>query len=832
MADKFPNLPGISVGIQDGNLLPDVVPAGPAVVVLGTATKGPSKVESRLVSPTTALARFGLAGTLARGVIEAFQGGADNAIAYRVLATEGRIKHIGDVSGDAGYTIETVGEGSDVFEKLNILYVNSSDLLKVYDVASGALVFSNDPSAPVDLGVVTVTGSKATDNAFGSIGLQVKVQADETAQSFTVDADDANVLVMGAGANLALLRPLSPTNAYVAQLTTLDGSTIAEVAVTGFDAAAGVAGEVTLASDLSVGGDPGQFAEGMSHHIRFVSTTKPIRADKILVNRLFDTDDGESLRITPGSDFNGLPKIINDGGLTVDETLDEVPPAKMNLYEALEDAFNALEASSFSQIVMPGIYLDDPALDGETEGATALPDVMYTSAVDADALEDEMTGDPTSGVADRFNLRHASSDDRDAAIAAFEAAGRGACWLVITEPKGTNFGDDTPADELVRTARILNWEEAWGSTLRLHLDRELSFTLDGDGLVDGSKEPAFKVFNTDVLFYHRATEVDGELLHQWYHESADADGYTYNEVNFGYRLAKFCHEMMENETSVTGVIGVRPPTNHYNPAAIATWIGKSPAFDEDGNVSTNGTGLLGNKFISGKLMADSTQFSPGFKATESGELDDDEILLDKNNFEVDMGKFLSVVASWPVISNEADRTGLGYINSGAALYAGKVASLPSWRGTTAKAIGGRNCKLAAKLAKRHQNSLTGSRYVLFDQRPEGVIVVDGPSFALPTSDFTRNMTVRLTAEAVQLCRNAARPFLGDPLDALKFAALQTAILKTLSDLQRISGGALESYTANLTQSQLDKRSGKAKLTLTLQIINELRKISVDVALTK
>ena len=280
MADKFPNLPGISVGIQDGNLLPDATPAGPTVVVLGTATKGPSKVESRLVSPTTALARFGLAGTLARGCIEAFQGGADNTIAYRVLATEGRIKHVGDSSGSAGYTIETVGEGSDIFEKLSILYVNSSDLLKVYDVASGAVVFSNDPDAPVDLGVVTVTGGKATDNAFGSIGLQVKVQTPETDQGFTVDADDANTLFMVAGANLALLKPLSSTNAYVAQMQTVDGTVIAEVAVTGFDAAAGT---VTLASDLAVGANPGEFPEATHHHIRFISTKKPIRADKIFV---------------------------------------------------------------------------------------------------------------------------------------------------------------------------------------------------------------------------------------------------------------------------------------------------------------------------------------------------------------------------------------------------------------------------------------------------------------------------------------------------------------------------------------------------------------------
>lgn len=821
MADKFPNLPGISVGIQDGNLLPDAVPAGPTVVILGTATKGPSKVESRLVSPTTALARFGLAGTLARGCIEAFQGGADNAIAYRVLATEGRIEHIGDVTGVAGYTIETVGEGSDILEKLSVLYVNSSDLLKVYDVASGAVVFSNDPDAPVDLGVVTVTGSKADGNTFGSIGLQVKVHATETSQTFTTDDGAPTVITLVDGCNLALLKPITAANAYVAQLQKSNGTVIAERAVSGFDA---VARTVTLASAIDV--DAGNFAEGASHKVRFISTTKPIRADKILTNRLNDTDDGESLRVTPGSDFNGLPKITNDGGLTVDSTLDEVAPAKMNMYEALEDAFGALEASSFSQIVMPGVYLDDPALDGEDEGETALPSVSFTAPTVA----------TVAGFADRCHFTFADEAAKDAALVILAAAGRGGVWVNFTTAQGSALGDTFgfgfSAGEVVRTARILNWEEVDDDTLLVFFDREVGFSLDEDDLVEGSEAPVVRVFTTDQLFYHRSVEVDGELKHFWYPELSDADGYTYNEVNFGYRLAKFCHEMMENETSVTGVIGVRPPTNHYNPAAIATWIGKSPAFDEDGNVSTNGTGLLGNKFISGKLMADSTQFSPGFKATESGELDDDEILLDKNNFEVDMGKFLSVVASWPVISNEADQTGLGYINSGAALYAGKVASLPSWRGTTAKAIGGRNCKLAAKLAKRHQNSLTGSRYVLFDQRPEGVIVVDGPSFALPTSDFTRNMTVRLTAEAVQLCRNAARPFLGDPLDALKFAALQTAILKTLSDLQRISGGALESYTANLTQSQLDKRSGKAKLTLTLQIINELRKISVDVALTK
>jgi hypothetical protein len=93
------------------------------------------------------------------------------------------------------------------------------------------------------------------------------------------------------------------------------------------------------------------------------------------------------------------------------------------------------------------------------------------------------------------------------------------------------------------------------------------------------------------------------------------------------------------------------------------------------------------------------------------------------------------------------------------------------------------------------------------------------------------MTVRLVAEAIKLCRETARPYLGDPLSAIKKAALETAIKKVLSDLQRVSGGALESFSIGLTQTALDKVRGTAKLTLTLQVINELRKITVGVALT-
>lgn len=961
MADKFPNLPGIIVDVRDGNLSPDITANGPTVVVLGTATKGPAKVESRLVSPATSLSRFGIEGTLGRGLIEVFQGGANNATGYRVLTTTSKIEHIGDATGAAGYTVESVVEGADALTKFSVFYDNGNDLLKVYNAANGDLVYSNDPDAPVDLGVVIVTGEKATSNPHGSIGKTVKVRTTEADQ--TAARSSATTMTMPLGNNLALLQWNADKNPFVAQIRsalvdrpaalaavklattaplsactavgtttltvdaaevlTIDGVAVAlndrvlvkdqvlaenngiykltvvgtvgpdvlweltrvtdldgddefeamvNVSVTHGVANAGKKFVLTTSGPYTVGTTALTFAEydstatahliedvvsdinlvdriftletadkiaatafpaGLQHDVRFISNKYAQRADKILTDRLFISSS--PLLVTPGSNFNGLPKALNNWGWAaeVDDsagelTVAEVEPAKMNMYEAMEDAFAALEASDVDILVVPSVYLDDPALDGETSGATALPTTEFDVASVA----------TVAGAANYCTMTFTDRTARLAAETALTAAGRGGCWAVFDELQGTAFGNNIEEGYLVRTARILNWEvlgdEGTSSSLTVHFDRDVSFSLDAvDGAVVVAQNPSVLIYKTDLLFYHRAVELEGKLLHMWYPESTDPDGYTYHEVNFAYSMARFCGDMTENENSAIAVIGVRPPANHFNPAAIATWIGKSPSFDDEGLIIAdgNGSGLLGNKFISGKLMESGDQFYPGFKATESGELDDDNIVVDGNGFDVDLGKFLSIVASWPIISNIADSTGLGYINSSAALYAGLLANLPVWRGATAKLIGGRGIRVPVKLAKRHQNSLVGQRYVILDQRTEGVIVVDAPSAALPTSDFTRNMTVRLVGEAVRACREASRPFLGDPLSAIRRAALETTIKKTMSDLQRQTGGALESFESSLSQTALDKIRGTARLTLTMKVINELRRITVNVALS-
>lgn len=974
MADKFPNLPGTNVSILDGNLQVEAPPRGPTVAVLGSATKGPAFELGSAFSGAGAVAKYGTSGSLGRGLAEAFQGGADNAVGYRLFATKGKLEHIGDVSGAAGITVESGVAGADSLEYYSILYDQVANQLRVYEVSSGVKVFDKTGAVEaVNLGGVTVTGTAVNDEGasnqiFGSIGKHLPVRDTVTAQTGQLDAAHTVLTCAGLGSdlNLGKLGFVDATSTPImCQLRSADGTKLAEEKVSAVNVGAGT---VTLAAAI----DAAHYDEALStglhdnaqHSLRFVSLSVGERMDKVIDNRLSLTGPvapGSELLELPGSNFNGLPLLENSSGSRVSSTKSEVEPHKMNLYEGLKDAALALEASDIDLLVLMDAYLDDPALDGQTSNSdTILPTteaagLLLVSGVDANAGVDNITANSVAGFADRVSLAFATAGDKTSALSKLGAAGEGACWAVFSEAKGAAFGDNRESDEIVRGARILNWEStstpevftvdtiadvggALGATyftfndgtntyyvwmdvdngsvdpapgggavgieadisagdaaevvaaavkaaidgsaanvttsiagevvtvtldsseavadaadvdsgftiavleqgeslnVLVHFDRDVGFALDGvDGNVVGAQNPAFKIYSTDLLLFHREKEILGELVHFWYTSKADTEGNVFHEVNFAYALGQICHDLTENETAVIGVIGVRPPANHYQPASLATWIGKSPEYDEDGDVSKNGTGLLGNKFLAGRglngLFTDANQFDAGFKATESGHLDDSEILLDANDFEVDLGKYLSIVATWPVMSNFSDTTGLGYIASGAALYAGLLGGLAPWSASTAKSIGGRNIRLPRGIAKRHQNSLIGANLIVFNGDSGDVNVVDGPSAALSTSDFTRNMTIRFVSEVIRRVREVGREFLGDPLSPIRKAALETQLQKELSELQRLSDGALQSYNLGITQTPLDKVRGTAKVSLSLSIINELRKIFVDVSLT-
>jgi hypothetical protein len=285
-----------------------------------------------------------------------------------------------------------------------------------------------------------------------------------------------------------------------------------------------------------------------------------------------------------------------------------------------------------------------------------------------------------------------------------------------------------------------------------------------------------------------------------------------------------------------GFIGVRPP-NSFSLKDISNWIGKEPTFVASGTnlvVQLNGTGLRGNKWMAGRKAITGTGLTGhsigglelaygGFIATEDGWCDGVQIE-DRNDHLVDIGKYISVVGAYGVMSNTSSST--AYIASSAALYAGFVSSLDSKDGPTNSVIPG--TRLPFRISVSKLDSLAGYRYVMLQDKAKGTVVADAPTASRPDSDYTRLTTIRIVKDVLDSVRAVADPFLGKSLSGAKFAALDTAISQALAKMQ--AGQYISRYDKSLSATAIEKVQGKCNLELVLVPAYELRRLYIYVAL--
>lgn len=161
MAVAFENLPGVFSGLDEGGLGVSTTARGPRVLVLGTADQGQSQWPYVVQTTSSAASEFGSEGTLTRGMYETRTAGAQNVILYRVGSTPAKLEHVGDSTGAAGYTIETIRRDDDAGGIYTIYYDDTSDRLVIWNSVSGLVVYDNDATDPVDLGEVIVSGYRA-----------------------------------------------------------------------------------------------------------------------------------------------------------------------------------------------------------------------------------------------------------------------------------------------------------------------------------------------------------------------------------------------------------------------------------------------------------------------------------------------------------------------------------------------------------------------------------------------------------------------------------------------------------------------------------------------
>lgn len=325
--------------------------------------------------------------------------------------------------------------------------------------------------------------------------------------------------------------------------------------------------------------------------------------------------------------------------------------------------------------------------------------------------------------------------------------------------------------------------------------------------------------------------------------TTDANGTTltygdFHEVNFAWQLANFCYQISQNDRDCLGVIGVLPP-NSYTLKDLASWVGEEPVVDADtGVITTNGTGLLGNKFMAGRLTSgdipgliiDGTDglSNGGFIATETNsqnqEFLDEAQLKDDNDQLIDIGKYLSILSVQPILSNPVLSN---YVSTGAGLYAGMVTTLPADSAPTNKVVPGAG--LPFRISRLKIDKLAGKRYVHFHDNPtKGVVVSDAPTASRPDSDYNRLSTVRIVKAVTDSIRTAADRFLGEGLTGARMAALETTVERVLVNLQQ--SGFLQRFSMSVSATPEQQVLGQATVQLTLVPAFELRQLFVEISL--
>lgn len=318
-------------------------------------------------------------------------------------------------------------------------------------------------------------------------------------------------------------------------------------------------------------------------------------------------------------------------------------------------------------------------------------------------------------------------------------------------------------------------------------------------------------------------------------DSADLVDADFHEVNFAYQLADFCYRSSHLNTDMHGCIGVLPPAS-FSARDVALWVGAAPvtSINSSGEtvIDSNGRGLLGNKWVAGRIASGTiaahnidgeAAANGGFIATDDGWINGIQ-LKDDNDKLIDIGKYLDLVAGYLRLVNPSRST--AYVGSGAASYAGLLATLPAASAPTNKVVNG--VSLPFRINSTKLDLLAGKRFVAFTGKPKGTVVADGPTGSRPDSDYNRRSTMRIVKAAMDTVRLVGEPFLGEGMSGSQLAALETAVSRALGEL--VEARVLVRFDARVTASALERVQGKCKIQLVLVPAFELRQISVTVAL--
>lgn len=355
----------------------------------------------------------------------------------------------------------------------------------------------------------------------------------------------------------------------------------------------------------------------------------------------------------------------------------------------------------------------------------------------------------------------------------------------------------------------------------LHFICPMDVYLDDYNVADivdlsGGNDPTTYFGTSDYLGFLKVdTDVNGEKTYTWADTQVDDD---YHEVNFAYQLADFCFGMTRNELFVHGVINTRPPID-FSPLNVSKWVGIAPVVNTSGTITTNGTGLLGNKF-----MAGTTSWDAGFWATQSGYLDDPDILTDRNGIQVDIGRYLSIPIDHPVLSNRWAQMARNTANYRAAVAASLAGILSALTPNVAPYANPLPASITPgySIAKYKLDDLSGQHYMAIRRIPGGYQFYDGPTAARESSDYRRFTTVNIVKYCDSVIRTIAKKYTGIGMDLKARLALKAELDRNFKDI--VNAGFLQRFAFQVSQTAQQAVNGQLYIFTELVPAFEARQI--------
>lgn len=810
------NLPGSYVQLQDGNLTSFTRDTTPSVLVIGTASKGLTSEPFLATDLLAVVNEFGATSEVTRAVSEARKGGATNIVVYRLPGIAPSVDKIGaDISPSVGgFKITPLQASPEAADKYAVAYRHAKNIGDAGDAADGIEVLGELIVVNLDTNEVVWKGSAAAGAVTDLGEVEVQFELDDIASSTGSDAETLNIVATGSvGFEFTELNYSFAISGIVATGTYTVGQPYDTVGDVGtalaaalnanaqfqklpFSAVATGSG-VKIVADGDTNAD-GDLVYGATHPWAGYLARPFFTATPTVTGATGDTGSVILSFDTPVA-YGGAA----DVGLYPADDARPFAPAVGGVFVPISKIVAGGAATSYGISRQPFAYV------GLSDLAVSLAD-STESVFYAGASEESIS------LMKRYEKLHTAFEDLD--LAAFDYIYPCGVALdsknvtdapVLAEDVVVTFTDDTyPAPKAAMD--YLGYCE-----IRNNGDYTYTYLWSDDGE------------NLSIASSGAIAGFAGET-------------FAFKEVNFAHLLAKYCYENSTDYKFVHGVIGTRIPDG-VNPRAIRLYYGSAPEYSfnqEDGTYfiassADNGIGLLGHRFVGGTDSFNSGLKHGGFFATADGTLDyetQDNVLTDENGKKVDLGKYISVISAFGRLIDDVNVRRPSYLANAAGVVAGMLPRTPVADSLINRQIPG--LAIDYRLESKMVDVACGLGLVLAKNEGGAPLLADSPTFASPTSDFTRLTSMRIVAKIAQELRNAARPYIGKGLSAPKRAALESAIGEVLKlNLGQEGEQTITSGNFKIEQTAADRVLGKMKVKVTLTPVFELRQITFSVNLS-